>query len=238
MRMIYLNLMGGLGNQLFQYAAGLTFSEGKGPLYIYKAHSNSHSRADYRYLFKRGIPAASKTPSYTLELGAFSPWDPMDYPRPITLNGYFQNLPSLTSLSLVIQDLRESLQISPKGHKGKTFIHVRRGDYLTYSHLYGGVGEDYYKKAMALWPAGTEFIVLSDDPAWCRTQAWLIGCEIIDEPDELKTLAIMGSCEGAIIANSTFSWWGAMISAKKVVYPSKWFSNVKPDLFPGDWICI
>ena len=235
--MIYLNLMGGLGNQLFQYAAGLTFSEGQN-LYIYKAHSNSHSSTDYRYLFKRGIPATSKTPSYTLQLGAFSPWDPSQYPRPITLNGYFQNLPSLTSIPLVIQDLRESLHISPspKGSKGKTFIHVRRGDYIKYSHLYGGVGEDYYKKAMLLFH--NNFIVLSDDPAWCRTQAWLIGCEIIDEPDELKALAIMGSCEGAIIANSTFSWWGAMISAKKVVYPSKWFSNVKPDLFPGDWICI
>jgi len=235
--MIYLNLMGGLGNQLFQYAAGLTFSEceNKGPLYIYKAHSNSHSKADYRYLFKRGIPLDSKTPSYTLQLGAFAPWNPSDYPRPITLNGYFQNLPSLTSIPLVIQDLRESLDRG-LGPTGKTFIHVRRGDYLTYSHLYGGVGENYYKKAMALFT--NNFIVLSDDPAWCRTQTWLIGCEIIDEPDELKTLAIMGSCEGAIIANSTFSWWGAMISAKKVVYPSKWFSNVKPDLFPETWICI
>lgn len=234
--MIYLNLTGGLGNQLFQYAAGLTFGK-EGSLYIYKAHSNSHSTADYRYLFKRGIPTVSKTPSYTLELGAFSPWDPSQYPRPITLNGYFQNLPSLTSLPLVLQDLRESLQISPSP-KGKTFIHVRRGDYLTYSHLYGGVGEDYYKKAMVLWPSKTDFIVLSDDPGWCRTQAWLTGCEIIDESDEVKALAIMGSCEGAIIANSTFSWWGAMISAKTVVYPSKWFSKVKPDLFPNSWICI
>lgn len=241
--MIYLNLMGGLGNQLFQYAAGLTFLDNTSTLYIYKAHSNSHSKADYRYLFKRGVPLDSKTPSYTLQLGAFAPWDPSQYPRPIRLNGYFQNLPSLTSLPLVIQDLRESLGLGPvptcpSVPRGKTFIHVRRGDYIKYSHLYGGVGEDYYKKAMALWQAGTEFIVLSDDPDWCRTQAWLAGCEIIDEPDELKALAIMGSCEGAIIANSTFSWWGAMISAKKVVYPSKWFSNVKPDLFPESWICI
>jgi hypothetical protein len=240
--MIYLNLMGGLGNQLFQYAAGLTFSECEGILYIYKAHSNSHSKTDYRYLFKRGIPLDSKTHSYTLQLGAFDPWDPSQYPRPITLNGYFQNLPSLTSLPLVIQDLREALGLGPVSTcpsvpRGKTFIHVRRGDYITYSHLYGGVGENYYKKAMALF-ANTEFIVLSDDPAWCRTQTWLIGCEIIDEPDELKALAIMGSCEGAIIANSTFSWWGAMISAKQVVYPSKWFSSVKPDLFPKHWICL
>ena len=237
--MIYLNLMGGLGNQLFQYAAGLTFAQGQS-LYLYKPEFNSHSLTDYRYLFKRGIPLDLRIPSYTLELPPFSPWDPSDYPRPITLNGYFQNLPSLKSLPLVIQDLREVLQISPSPTcpKGKTFIHVRRGDYLLYTDLYAGVGEDYYKKAMALFPSDTEFIVLSDDPAWCRAQSWLAQCEIIDEPDELKALAIMGSCEGAIIANSTFSWWGAIISAKHVVYPSTWFSSTTPDLFPEGWICV
>ena len=236
--MIYLNLMGGLGNQLFQYAAGLTFVQGESPLYLYKSEFNSHSLTDYRYLFKRGIPLDFRIPSYTLELPPFSPWDPSQYPRPITLNGYFQNLPSLTALPLVIQDLREALQIPPSTTcpKGKTFIHVRRGDYLLYTELYGGVGEDYYKKAMALFH-NTEFIVLSDDPVWCKAQSWLSQCEIIDEPDELKALAIMWSCEGAIIANSTFSWWGAMLS-NKVVYPSSWFSSTKPDLFPEDWICV
>lgn len=236
--MIYVTLMGGLGNQLFQYAAGLTFEgQSEGTLYLYRAHSNSHSTTDYRYLFKRGIPLNSRVPSFTLQLGPFSPWNPSDYPRPITLNGYFQNLPSIQSvLPIVLEDLRESLgRMGLTKHKDKTFIHVRRGDYLTYSHLYGGVGEDYYKKAMVHFP--NNFIVLSDDPEWCRTQPWLAHCEIIDEPDELKSLAIMASCEGAIIANSTFSWWGAMLSAKKVVYPSKWFSTVRPDLFPG-WICI
>lgn len=252
--------MGGLGNQLFQYAAGLTFAlSDNSTLYLYKAHANSHSTTDFRYLFKRGIPLDSRTSSYTLRLEPFSPWDPAHYPRPITLNGYFQNLPSLkTALPLVIEDLRQSLGLcpscptcpsgptgpsgptcpsGPSGPRGKTFIHVRRGDYITYSHLYGGVGENYYKKAMTYFP-DTHFIVLSDDIPWCKKQAFLAGCEMIDEPDELRTLAIMGSCEGAIIANSTFSWWGAMLNSKKVVYPSKWFSDVKPDLFPQTWICV
>lgn len=237
--------MGGLGNQLFQYAAGLSFALfDSSILYLYKAHTNSHSTTDFRYLFKRGIPLDSRISSYTLRLEAFSPWEPSDYPRPITLNGYFQNLPSLkTALPLVIEDLRQSLGLSPTGSsgpsgpRGKTFIHVRRGDYITYSHLFGGVGENYYKKAMTYFP-DTHFIVLSDDIPWCKKQAFLAGCEIIDEPDELKALKIMGSCEGAIIANSTFSWWGAMLNSKKVVYPSKWFSDVKPDLFPETWICV
>lgn len=242
--MIYLNLMGGLGNQLFQYTAGLTFAlSDNSILYLYKADTNSHSMTDYRYLFKRGIPLDSRIDSYTLQLGPFNPWEPAHYPKPITLNGYFQNLPSLkAALPLVIEDLRESLGLGPIGTnvpfpKEITFIHVRRGDYITYSDLFGGVDEDYYKKAMAYFPE-THFIVLSDDIPWCKEQSFFAGCEIIDEPDELKALTIMGSCEGAIIANSTFSWWGAMLNAKKVIYPSKWFSDVKPDLFPETWICI
>ena len=233
-RMIYVHLKCGLGNQLFQYAAGLSF---EGQVFLYRAYANYHSPTDYRYLFKRGIPLEDKVHCYTLDLNgnAHGSWDPASHPRPIALEGYFQNLPSLTSLPLVLEDLRESLAITPVK---KTFIHVRRGDYLNCTHVYGTLGEEYYKRAMALFQSDTEFIVLSNDIAWCKQQPWLAHCEMIDEPNELKALAIMGSCEGAIIPNSTFAWWGAMISAKKVVYPSRWFYDLKPDLFPQSWICV
>jgi hypothetical protein len=233
---VYLILKGGLGNQLFQYAAGLTFG---GSLYLYPAQPNIHTERDYRYLFKRGFPINKKIPSYTFQqIDAFNEWNPMNYERPITLDGYFQNLSSLKSVIYsVIVDIKSSLNIQPNN---KTFIHVRRGDYLNYPNLFGGVEEEYYKAAMTFFPPNTEFILLSDDVEWCKLQKWLSKCKIIDEPDEIKALTLMASCQGgAIIANSTFSWWGAVLSEnKRTIYPSKWFSNVKPDLFPEDWICI
>jgi hypothetical protein len=69
------------------------------------------------------------------------------------------------------------------------------------------------------------------------------GATIVDEPDELDGLALMSLCHGgAIIANSTFSWWGAMLGAypakATVVYPSKWLQGNKPDLFPPQWARI
>jgi hypothetical protein len=58
----------------------------------------------------------------------------------------------------------------------------------------------------------TKWILLSDDIPWCRQQTWLTSGEssvtFIEEPCELRALGIMASCKkGAIIANSTFSWW-------------------------------
>ena len=61
-----------------------------------------------------------------------------------------------------------------------------------------------------------------------------------ENENELETLAEMGRCGGgAIIANSTFSWWGAMLSKSKVVYyPSRWIGCPVYDLFPKEWIRI
>jgi hypothetical protein len=64
--------------------------------------------------------------------------------------------------------------------------------------------------------------------------------EIADEPDELNGLALMSLCRGgAIIGNSTYSWWGAMLGAEpagaQIIYPTLWFSDAKPALFPSHW---
>jgi hypothetical protein len=85
--------------------------------------------------------------------------------------------------------------------------------------------------------------VVSDDVSWCREQEVFraSNIEILDEPDELSGLALMSLCHGgAILANSTYSWWGAMLGAEMagapIFYPSKWFSDDTPQLFPSHWI--
>jgi hypothetical protein len=122
------------------------------------------------------------------------------------------------------------------------FIHVRRGDYLD-NPIHWVQGQEYYETSLAVFPSLSRWFVLSDDIAWCKTQACFKGCEVIDEPDELVGMAFMSLCHGgAIIANSTYSWWGAMLGAElnhsPIVYPSKWLSDEKPDLFPENWIRV
>jgi hypothetical protein len=82
------------------------------------------------------------------------------------------------------------------------------------------------------------WLVFSDDPEWCKQQACFAGAQILDEPDELLSLELMSRCKGgAVISNSSFSWWGAILAnAERVVYPDLWSEMHKPNLFPSTWI--
>ncbi len=262
---IYVLPQGGIGNQLFQLCAGIAVQNalGGGTLYMLPARLNKHSGRDYRYsprLYTRAVPADSMPIVYSTykqgDLDCFQPWTPASLfiSGTILLDGYFQYLPAIRDvIPLVINDMlsalchkittmREKYRISSPSDA--VFLHVRRGDYVPLTHLYGGVGEKYYTDAMKEYMSenlyGKRFLVISDDPEWCRGQLWLNSYEVVDEPDELDSLALMASCKGgAIIANSTFSRWGAYLSGtRRVFYPSKWFSNARPDLFPSGWLCV
>jgi hypothetical protein len=126
-------------------------------------------------------------------------------------------------------------------------VHVRRGDYVELEKEgFWNLGADYYRPALqrirtAAAGGPQRILLLSDDLAWCSQQPWITeeGFEAADEPDELTALALMSMCGGgAVIANSTFSWWGAYLSAAStVVYPSLWLKDWAPELFPAGWIC-
>lgn len=176
----------------------------------------------------------------------------------ISIAGYFQYLPTIKDIVPTVCDdlkeyvrcradtLREKYDIRAPHTTG--FIHVRRGDYLAAPDHHSTMPPAYYINAMNYisHPLGAvrRWLVLSDDTDWCEEQAAFMDCEVLKEPDELDGLAIMSLCVGgAIIGNSTYSWWGAMMGAhaagNQVVYPSKWsLGSKQPDLFPSVWIPI
>ena len=111
-------------------------------------------------------------------------------------------------------------------------VHVRRGDYVNNARNYVQLGMKYYRAAIARFPGMTP-IVFSDDDAWCREQ---FPGAVIAPPATLGTgcprpeeqLILMTLCKGHVIANSTFSWWGAVLSDDpSPVYPRPWYG---PDL--------
>ena len=261
-------LQGGLGNQLFQYAAGLTLaSRLGGELWLTPTQENKHSGKDYRgTLYRRGkaIGPDGKPVGEIIfhEHGeSFDPWSPDQYKGIpfLGVKGYFQNLPAIESqISLIRSDLFQALSqirttLRQKYHlhnpRQTCFIHVRRGDYLNQKPGTFWVQDmSYYLSALQVMKQRTSgprrWMVISDDIAWCRTQPWLSVSpfEFADEPEELHGMMLMSMCEGgAIIANSSFSWWGAMLGCREsapVVYPSKWYAKLQPDLFPSSWIRI
>jgi hypothetical protein len=133
-------------------------------------------------------------------------------------------------------------------------LHVRRGDYVSDPHSnqsHGVCGLDYYQRAiehMTRSLASPHFFVFSDDIAWARENLRLPSLgTFIDHngPDHgVEDVRLMSHCQHHIIANSSFSWWGAWLNPSKgkiVCAPRQWFGlNAKKqrsavDVIPASW---
>jgi hypothetical protein len=112
-------------------------------------------------------------------------------------------------------------------------VHVRRSDYLTLSNSV--LGFPYYIRAVELVRdsvARPQWVVFSDDIPWCRGQfGFLEGAVFVEgnDAEPWEDLRLMAACRHHIIANSTFSWWGACLGRDPggvTVAPEHWFSGL------------
>ena len=254
---IYVQLAGGLGNQLFQYGAALLLQRAvKKSVFLIPVKSNTHSDREYRHIYRRAT-SVDAVPSQIKShvLYAYAEWDPEvfdDCSYDLLLMGCYQHLPTfIPVLPSILHDLgaflvpyrdvlRTKYALTDLSSIG--FLHVRRGDYLTVANgtIHYVQGPEYYKEAFKAF-GPLRWFVLSNDVEWCRGEPTFSDCTVVDEPDELYGLALMSLCHGgAIIGNSTYSWWGAMLGAEAagatVVYPSRWTAHQDPNLCPSHWI--
>jgi hypothetical protein len=262
---VFVPLGGGLGNQLYVYAASLVVKRKTGlPICLLPWKGNLHSTVDYTVeLFKEGRPVHEglmeeriKGSKKLLEKvkNPHNAWNETNINANGTTNAtlsgaFFQ---SYSSIKDVIPDMRKSFaEIFAKKYpefKEKVesnisaFMHVRRGDYGSVS-----LSADYYNKGLAVLEpveAVRTLYILSDDLSWCRGQEWVTGKHIVffDEKDELKTMYLMSLClAGAVISASTFSSWGAILGADQnpdstIVYPAGWITGPSSRIqFPERW---
>lgn len=130
-------------------------------------------------------------------------------------------------------------------------IHVRRGDYLDVANqgVYDQIcNEEYYRRAIDLVNTKVEnakFFLFSDDIEWTKMNVWREGMRIVDWNTDTRSwedMYLMKQCKHHIIANSTFSWWGAWLgnyNEKIVVAPSRWFfNNDCIETICDDWIRV
>ena len=141
-------------------------------------------------------------------------------------------------------------------HENSVSVHIRRGDYLNsqFVNIYGNICTlEYYQKAIAYMKTNMSephFYFFSDDTHWVREHVGEFGLlehqiTIIEDnigDRSFVDLYLMSNCRSHIIANSTFSWWGAWLGNnedKIVVAPGKWFQNHETtDIICDDWIKI
>lgn len=119
-------------------------------------------------------------------------------------------------------------------------IHVRRGDYVSNSFYVDLSNTGYYDRAVKEFP-NQNFLVFSDNIAFCKRLFNGKEFEFVEGGDELSDLNLMASCTGHIIANSSFSWWGAYLSpyTQKVIYPKDWYTDgIRRTVCPKQWLPI
>jgi hypothetical protein len=127
-------------------------------------------------------------------------------------------------------------------------LHVRRGDYVNpdWENHWGNLAKDgYYERTVAAVGDDVVYLVFSDDLEWCRRSLAFERAEFVDV-DHFTSLCTMTRCEVNIVANSSFSWWGAYLNPTSDVYaPSRWFgpgrlppNDRQDDIVPPYWRTI
>ena len=253
MTYIFVKLFGGLGNQLFQYAAGFLQQKVTHGKLFFTETNNNHDATDYRITF--GLEKYNTDlPIHNVVIqpnGSFSSWNPNDYHDTIiVLYGYFQNYNVLKSIlpefrSNILYKLKSQREILLYKYNilpNSGFIHIRRGDYI--SGNFNIIGLSYYANAIDLLSEIDNWYIFSDDMAWVKKQDIFLQLDpiFVDESEPLMALILMSQItDGAILGNSTFSWWGAYLGDNKsVIYPKIWINKEgeTTDLFPEKWIGI
>ena len=144
------------------------------------------------------------------------------------------------------QIVDECKEIVESFFKNPISLHIRRGDFLINSGNHYNQNLDYYEEALKKFDNDRQVVIFSDDPDWCMEQELFTDNRFIvsQAASPYHDLYMMSQCSDFIIANSTFSWWGAWLANKgKVIAPKKWFGpnnvhlNTK-DLYCENWVVI
>tara|TARA_A100001515_G_scaffold85433_2_gene67889 strand:+ start:2057 stop:2755 length:699 start_codon:yes stop_codon:yes gene_type:complete len=121
-------------------------------------------------------------------------------------------------------------------------LHVRRTDYTILDHVHKNQTQEYYQVAMENFPHHRP-VVFSDDIEWCKqNMKWLKNDPVFVSNHPFEDLFLMSMCNAHIIANSSFSWWGAWLGQGETVAPERWFGNAGPDkwddIYCEGWILV
>lgn len=293
--MITVNIIGGLGNQMFQYAFGYATSKENNTelkldvsgfnaydlrdyeLDLFNVEKNSELKSKYDSLLNklngkhntllskatrkilRGLLRFTKfyyqeKEEFVFDKGVFNiRTDTYFY-------GYWQNQKYFKKYRKELLEIftLKSIHSQTKEYQQKIIesesvsLHIRRGDYLTDAHtnsVHGVCDMEYYKKAVTevlKSKKQARFFIFSDDLDWVKDNLDFIDnktfIEYKSDISDHEEMHLMSQCKHNIIANSSFSWWGAWLnqnSDKKVIAPKKWFKDSilnADDLIPDSWV--
>lgn len=292
MSRIIVRLIGGLGNQMFQYATGRALADRLGvPLRLDVSGFEHYGLRRYeldRFAIRAepasvddlesfGVVARPPTllsrvrdrlgwrhaASTILREHSFA-YDPRieTVQADTYLDGYWQSERYFASIAGALRedfrllagpdDANAAMAAAIDAAPGAVSLHVRRGDYVSNPQTAGYHGVcslDYYRAAVAHVVErvpDAHFFVFSDDPDWVAVHLDvgrpLTLVRINDGTRGMFDLTLMRRCRHHVVANSSFSWWGAWLNPvadKIVVAPRRWFAGAQHDtrdLVPESWV--
>lgn len=256
--MIIIKIQGGLCNQLFQWALGYSLSKHHEVYFDDTFFSLQHSnplvtvrRYELEDIIKPDVPLVTpEVNSRLLSSPTFRVADNFHYQNfhfdpgvNYILDGYWQSEKYFSSVVDELPNLFNWPDIKQLDFNNSCSIHIRRGDYLNTQHIHPIQSIQYYNKAIDIIGKYDNIYIFSDDIQWCKENLNFKNSIFMEGNSNLEDLRYMSLCSHNIIANSSFSWWGAYLNQnkdKKVICPKLWFGDGTndSDLKPLRWIQI
>lgn len=262
------HITGGLGNRLFQHASAMGLAEKWGHrlvFYLPAAAPTNHGPFENLFKLFPDVPFVTETQPHIVipepngHVFTFTPFQEERVAANLLIDGYRQTERYFpvrgvhASLEAAVSEARQQELLHKYNlieQKDTTcFVHFRLGDYKILPHHQIDIGS-YLQKASQQFPKGTRFLVFSDEASEYKAmfESTLAALGhipvVVTETDELESLYLMSQCGGgAIVANSTFSWWGAYFARQrakdpsrfKACYPEVWGMGLPParDVVPS-----
>lgn len=260
--MIDMKIMGGLGNQMFQWACARSMQEKYGHFIRYDL--SFYENQTHRSFSLKSFPnikfnTKPEQSSFPYQTNIVDYFDYNKFTQPsnkyewYVMFGYWQSEKYFKENEDIIRkelDAGDEIKYNIEkkynwlGSEDTVSMHIRRTDYVTSNGYHPVQPISYYEKALDL-VQHEKILVFSDDIDWCKDTLPFDNMEFAEGNSDLEDLYLMSECDNNIIANSSFSWWGAWLNnntSKKVIAPVNWFGASceypSHDIVPETWTII
>lgn len=254
---------GRLGNMMFQMAATIGYACGHGKMWSFP------NVEEAKYFKDFPVGACGSNHEIIKEEGFCYKELPSFPRRDVSLSGFFQSekyferfkdvvRSAFTFSDFIRNGAEEFMELEKEaGYTRTVSIHMRFGDYVGNKFYANLLDTSYYEDAIfyvlshSSLKESIKFLIFSDEPDKAlkamheilNKNRIVVHFDVVSTPHPCQDMCLMSLCDAAIIANSSFSWWGAWTGKQKaVIAPSQWFGPAAnldtKDLLPTNWIKI